>query len=493
MENLKTRTITALGWSGAAQVVRQIMQFTISVILARMLSPQDFGMIGMIVVFTGFAAIFSELGMGAALIQKLDLSEHHLNSVFWVNIVVGILLTGIVVGVAPFIASFYDEPSIRLITMVIASSFFIGSLGVVQNSLLNKKMDFRRLAQVEITAVSLAGLVAIIMAIKGFGIWSLVAQSLFFTSISVVMMWSLSAWRPTLSFNTNALKELLGFSSNLLGFNIFNYWSRNIDNLMIGKFIGSSALGIYTRSYSLMMLPLTQISSVVSRVMFPSLSTIQDDLKRVKQIYLRSTQTIALVTFPVMMGLLVVAEPFIITIYGLKWLKVITILQILCPVGMVQSIGTTVGWIYTSQGRTDLMFKWGIFAGIVRGVSFAIGLHWGVIGVAAAYCLSSYAILWYPGWTIAGRLINLSFSEMLKNLSGPFCSAIGMAAGIYVLGLLLPVYLPHWAYLAVQVPLGVVMYLLLIHTFRLKAYIELKILLREQWRLRFAKTSYTTR
>ncbi len=482
MENLRNRTLSGLGWSGAAQVARQLVQFIISVILARLLSPEDFGLIGMIIVFTGFAGVFSELGLGAALIQKLDLDERHLNSVFWVNIGTGIILTGTVVGTAPLIASFYDEPALRSLTILIALNFIIGSFNVVQNALLNKNMDFRRLAQLEITAASLASIIGITMALTGFGVWSLVWQSLMLTTVSAVMMWWVSAWRPTFSFETGALKELLGFSSNLLGFNILNYWMRNLDNVLIGKFIGSSALGIYTRAYSLMLLPISQISGVVSRVMFPVLSTIQHDIERVKRVYLRSTRSIALVTFPLMIGLLVVAKPFIMTVYGDKWRDVIPILQIFCLVGMTQSIGTTVGWIYTSQGRTDIMLKWGIFSGIVRGIAFIVGLKWGVIGVALAYALSGYLILWYPGWAIPGRLINLRFTEMLKNLSGPFYCALAMGALICSLGFILPIGWPHWVCLVLLVAFGIAAYVLLIHFFKIRAYTETRELVIEQWR-----------
>ena len=481
MDNLRARTLSGLGWSGAAQVTLQVFQFLVGVILARLLSPQEFGLIGMIIVFTGFANLFGDLGLSAALIQKLDIEQRHLSSVFWVNIAAGIILTGIVVAAAPLIATFYNEPALRVLTMVIALNFFIGSFNVVQNALLRKNMDFQRLARIEIAASFLAGVLAISVALLGLGVWSLVAQSLMFTAVSVAMMWQISTWRPTFSLDTRALKQLLGFGSNLLGFNILNYWMRNIDNVLIGKIIGSSALGIYARAYSLMLLPVSQISSVVSRVMFPALSTIQDDIERVKQIYLRSTRTIAFVTFPMMIGLLVVAKPFILSVYGDKWREVIPILQIFCLTGMGQSVGTTVGWIYTSQGRTDIMLKWGIFSGIVNMISLVIGLRWGVIGVATAYVLSGYILLWYPAWTIPGRLINLRFSEMIKNLSGPFYCAVAMGVLVWTSGLFLPVNWPQWVYLAIQVPIGVMLYIAMMHIFKVRVFIETYELIGERW------------
>jgi PST family polysaccharide transporter len=175
-----------------------------------------------------------------------------------------------------------------------------------------------------------------------------------------------------------------------------------------------------------------------------------------------------------MIGLLVTARPFIITVFGADWKAVIPIVQIFCLTGMIHSVGTTVGWIYTSQGRTDLMFKWGLAAGVVLACSFVIGLRWGPIGVAAAYAISGYAIIWYPSWTIPGRLIDLSFAEMLRNLSPVFWSAVIMGCAVSLLGLLLPASLPQWLCLCVQVSAGVLLYCSLIHSFRVAAYVDLK-------------------
>ncbi len=479
MENLRDRTLSGIGWSGIAHIVRQLLLFVVSVILARLLSPREFGLIAMVIVFTGFAELFGDMGLGAALIQKLNLKRSHLSSVFWVNLITGVALTGIVIAVAPLIASFYGEPALKPLAMVIAFNFLIGSFKVVQNALLQKEMNFRKIAMVEISAALIAGAIAVTMALTGFGVWSLVAQSILLTTISVIVLWFISPWRPDLSWNFKALKELLGFSSNLLGFNVLNYWVRNLDNLLIGKFIGSSPLGIYSRAYSLMLLPVTQISHVVSRVMFPALSSIQKDIVKVKRIYLRSTRIIALVTFPMMAGLFVLAEPFILTVLGSKWGEVIPILRLFCITGMGQSIGTTVGWIYTSQGRTDIQFKWGICSGIVRAIAFIIGLRWGILGVATAYVLSGYVILWYPAWAIPGRLINLKFSEMLKNISGTFFCAIAMSAVMWAFNFLLPQELAHWVYLAILIPIGIIVYFVMVHLFKLKSYIDVKQLLKE--------------
>ena len=484
MSSLRDRTVSGLSWNGAGQAVRQAFQLIVSIVLARLLTPEDFGLMGMIVVFTGFANLFCDLGLGAALIQKPDLKQAHLSSAFWLNVSAGIVLTAVVAGLSPLIAFFYGKPILRGLTIAISLNFAVGSFKVVHNAVLQKNMSFRRLAQIEIVAVCFAGGVAVCGALMGLGVWSLVVQSLAVTVASVGMTWWVSPWRPGMSFNLRAIRELLGFSSNLLGSNIVNYWLRNLDNVLIGKFIGSAPLGIYCRAYSLMLLPVSQTSRVVSRVMFPALSSIRHDVVRVKRVYLRSVRSIALVTFPMMMGLIVVAEPFVLFIYGEKWRDVVPVLKIFCLTGMGQSVGMTLGWIFTSQGRTDLMFKWVILAGLVTGSAFVIGLRWGIMGVAVAYMLSGYIILWYPSWTIPGRLINLGFGEMLKNLSGLFCCAFVMGGSVWALGLVLPLGWPPWAYLSVQCPFGLLVYIGLLQFFGIKAYMELCEFVKEEWKRR---------
>jgi len=481
MDNMRTRTLSGVAWSGAAQLTRQLLYFIISVILARLMSPREFGLIAMATIFTSFAALFSDLGLGAAIIQKSDIEERHLSTVFWINIVAGTLITALVIAAAPLIAMFYQEPALRLLTMVIAFNFVIGAFKVVHNALLQKAMNFRKSALIEITSVFISGSTAAVAALSGWGVWSIVTQSLVLTSTSVIMVWLCSTWRPTLNCDTKAFRELIGFSFNLLGFNVLNYWIRNLDHVLVGKFISSAALGIYIRAYGLMMLPVSQISNVLARVMFPAMSAIQKDINKSKEVYLRATRIIALVTFPLMVGMLVVAEPFVLTVYGNNWQEVIPILKIFCLNGALQSVGTTVGWIYISQGRTDLMFKWGIFAGMIRGISSIIGLRWGVIGVASAYVLSGCIVLWYPAWAIPGRLIGLSFGEMLKNLWEPFYCTVFMGITVWVLGLMLPPDWPHWKYLLSQVCCGILFYFMLLQLFNIKAYKDVKKLLSEHW------------
>jgi len=315
MRDLRRRTLSGLNWSAVGQSFQQLAAFLFSIMLARILTPDDFGLIAMVLVFSGFATLLSELGLGAALVQRAELAHGHINAAFWANLVAGFVLALTFFVLAPVLASFYSHPALEAISRAVALLFIVSALGVVQGALLQREMSFRRMALVEIAATVIAGCVAVVLATSGFGVWSLVTQLLLAQTLRTTMLWWASSWRPTLTLDRTSLRELWGFSSHLMGFNVFNYWIRNLDNLLIGKFVGASDLGIYSRAYGLMLLPVSQLSRVTNRVMFPALSSIHTDIERSKSLYLKATRSIALVGFPTMVGLFVVAESFVLAGY----------------------------------------------------------------------------------------------------------------------------------------------------------------------------------
>jgi PST family polysaccharide transporter len=393
----------------------------------------------------------------------------------------GALLMALFIVIAPLIASFYNEPRLTPLIMVISVNFLISSSSIVQKTILQREMNFRLIAFIEIFAVIIGGSAAVIMALSGFGVWSLIWQILIGSTAATIALWWKSQWRPHLSFDRSAVSELFGFSSNLMGFNAFNYWARNADNLLIGRFLGSTDLGIYTKAYSTMLLPLTQVNNVLGRVMFPALSRVQNDKDRVKRIYLRSIAMIALVTFPMMLGLLVVAEDFVLALLGEKWVDVIPVLQILCLVGLIQSIVTTVGWIYQSQGRTDWMFRWGLLVGTLGIGSFAIGVYLGSVeAVALCYAVLN-GLLLYWNFAIPGKLINMRFLDVVRAVAGIFGCTLVMGGAVWALDQFLPDNWPNWTNLVVLSLFGALIYGVLVHLFKIQAYVVLRTLVIEQW------------
>ncbi|MBE7552144.1 MAG: MOP flippase family protein [Anaerolineales bacterium] len=472
----RQKTLFGLTWSIINQVGWQGLTFIISIVLARLLSPREFGLITMVTILTNFAGVFTDLGFSAALIQKQDVQSQHLSSIFWLNAVSGFLLMLLFIFGSPWVGNFYGEPILASLTILVSASLFISSLGSIHRTLLTKSLDFRRLSVVDLVSVGLSGAVAIGLAFAGFGVWSLAVQSVVSASMVTILLWSLSSWRPGFDFSWQAIKNLLGFSTKFLGTSLLNYGTSNIDNLLVGHSLGTIALGIYIRAYSLMLFPLLNISRVISRVIFPSFSLISEDKVRVKRLYLKMTRTIALITFPLMLGLFVLVEPFVLTVFGPRWAEVAPILRILCLVSLSQSIVTFNGSLYLSQGRADLQFKMVLLLRANQILGIVIGLWWGVMGVAVGFTIASF-INFYPNVSYAGRLIGLTFVEFLRNLAPIFSCAVVMAVAVWGLGLFLPVNWPHWAFLITQTAFGGAVYGTLVHYFNLQGYREVKELL----------------
>lgn len=468
---LKEKTVAGISWTMFSQISRQGVQFVLDVILARLLTPDDYGLIGMVTVFTGFALIFTDLGFGSALVQKKDASERHYTSIFWLNTLTGLILTILFIVGSPLIANFYDEEILRPVTILISMTFVLGSLGLVQKALLRKALDFRRLAIAELGALLIAGSVGVGLALSGYGIWSLAWQVVVLTALTSLFLWVVSSWRPTFHYNRPAVRELLAFSGNLLGFESVNYWLRNGDYLLVGRFLGEVSLGLYTKSYQLMLVPLRLISTNISQVMFPAFSTIQDDHERIGNIYLKITRTIAMITFPISLGLWSVAPEFVEVVFGTKWLEMVPVLRYLSLVSMFQSIGTLNGNLYLSQGRTDLQFKVGIIIGIVGLLFIYFGLPYGIVGVAIAYSIFSF-LAFFPSVSIAVGLIGLSIGAVIKNLYLLLIFALIMAFAVWFSDLFIPADLPTWVILGLKVAIGGVVYGTLLQIVKPVAYVE---------------------
>jgi len=480
MENLRHRTLSGLGWTGGTQVLGQALQLAISVILARQLSPREFGLIGMVLVFTVLASSLSNMGLGASIIQNRAVSNLHLNSIFWLNITVGSILTLLFGLAAPLVASFYDEPAVQLLTVAVAITIVLNSLNIVQEALLDKSLSFRTKFWVDFISISTSGVLALVMAWAGAGVWCLVGQLICAAAIRVVVMWRMSNWRPGISFELSAVKELMQFGGPLVVYTIINYLGTHFDKLAIGRLMGSSALGIYNLADRLMRLPLTNVTGLTHTVMFPALSAMQEDDDAVKRVYLRANRMIALLTFPMMIGLSVLAEPAILVVYGDKWRGTIELVQILCFAGMYQSVCNTAGWIFLSRGRTDILLRLGIYTAFVRMAGVFVGYRWGVIGIAWAYMLGGYFFICYPTWFAAGRLIHLRVRDMVRNMVGPLCCATAMGVLIWISDEWVFAEQSKWIRLVVQVPCGILVYWFLIQWFQLEAWGDVRMVLLEK-------------
>ena len=457
---LKTKTIRGIKWTGIARGSQQTLQIVIIIVLARLLLPEDFGIIAMAMVFTGLIAIFNDFGIGIAIIQKQNLTDEELSSIFWFSICIGLLATLFTIAVSPLIAAFYKKDILIPLIALMSLGFFFTACSTVQQSLLMKEMNFKKLALIEILSALIGGMVAIYLAYKGYGVWSLAWQTLTTSFITTGLLWMGRKWTPLFRVNYNGIRTILRFSLHLLGFRILDYFSSNVDYLMIGRFLGAEALGYYTLAYRLMINPLQNISKVVSRVLFPAFSEIQEDNERFRSAYLRSTKFIAIVTLPIMFGLFAVANEFILTFFGAKWAPAIFIIKVLCIVGIFQSTASTVGQIYLAKGKTDWMLLWSVLVICVIIGAIWIGIRWDIKGVAIAYT-TAFIALAYPNFAIPFRLIELKVKTLVTYLKPEFATSLTMFFFVSLSVMLMRNYaLEPAIILASNIFLGVITYLL---------------------------------
>ena len=450
----KAKTVSGLKWNAINQFLSQVITFGVGILLMRLLTPNDFGLIAMVTVFSGFVAIFKDFGLTQSLIQKKVIDVTDKSTIFFSNIILGLLLTLLLFLSANFIALFYDATELNGITKAIAIVFTINALGMVHLAILRRQLEFKKLFFINFFTVIFGGICAIYLALSDYGVWTLVYQQIITSLSRTLLAWVINKWRPSFIFSFQVLRGHLKFGLPLFANNSFNYWSRNADNLLIGKFLNSQALGLYSRAYNLMMLPITQVSRVVSGVMMPSLSIIQSDKERVKLIYLKMTRIIGFITFPLMGILFITAFPAVSLLFGEKWIERTPLLKFFAVIGAMQSLGSLSGTIYLSQGKTMLQFKVNLFVSFVNIIAFIIGVQISVLAVAQAYLIANLINV-VPSYYFMGKIIDLSLKEILDNIkSHIFISILMVVIGLLTLNLLIS--LPNYA----QVLLLVVEYLI---------------------------------
>lgn len=436
---MRLEAVSNLKWTTLSQASRIAAQLLSVLFLARLLPPSDFGLISMALIVTGFTGIFRDCGTAAAVIQKtLDPSPIFLDTIFWLNVLIGVVIAIALALFSPLIAIGFAEPQLKEVLCALVMTFPVISLGVVQQSILERKFHFKQLAIIEFVAAFTGLVAAILAAYVGWGVYSLVLQSLLVAIFGTLGLWYVSDWNPSFRWSRIEIDKLLKFSGNLVGFNVFNYLIRNADNLLIGRFLGASELGYYTMAYRLMLWPLQNISAVVGRALFPIFSRLQSDHRLLVEAYIQTIVGIVFITAPLMVGFFLLREPLIVLTLGDRWLPTANILAWLIPVGLFQSIGGTLGFIYLAVGRTDVMFKWSVGASFLIVPAFALGLNWGASGVAAAYAIASL-LLCYPGLAIPFKLIGLKVNRVLFALVPSLTASIFMALVIEVAIFILPV------------------------------------------------------
>ena len=392
-------------WSFLGSISKQGSQFLVSLVLAWFLSPESFGLIGMVTLATGFALAISEMGLGGAIIQKQNATELDTHSLFWFNLALGTSLAVVLTILSPLVAMFFNKPELTSLIMGSSLVLFFGSVSVIPAALMRKALRFRALAMIEISSSIFAGVAAITMAFFGMGVWALVAQALLLSLSSAVLLYFSSGYRARVMVSVEAVRSFLPFSLNLLGFNLVNYFSRNVDYLLIGKFLGATPLGLYTLAYKIMLVPLQNISWALGNALFPVFSKFSSDRERVARNYKKVIAFISSLVAPLMAFIHNCSHEGFSVFYSNEWLPSADILKVLSICGLIQSVVAPVGIILLALGLTKTQFHLGLVNTLIAFISIIAGLKWGILGVAYGYTMANIFIFFIVNITIS-RILN---------------------------------------------------------------------------------------
>lgn len=427
-----TSLVRSVRWVSVAQASKVISQVVSMLVLSRLLPPSAYGVIAMAGVVTAFVGILRDLGMGAAIIQRKEVTPQLADSVFLFNVLLGLGLGLALLLASPLLGRFFREPALPAVLMLLAVTFPIGSATAVHQAMMERHSRFKELAILDVVTQFSGLAIAIVMAWLGWGVYSLVVPTLFATCTASGWLALKSGWRPGRAWDGRELRSLWGFSGNLWAFNFINYFARNADSMIIGRMLGSAPLGQYGMAYKLMLFPVQNMSWVIGRVLLPRLSLLQDDLVAARDLYFRVLGAIASLAAPLMLGLWALREPFATTLLNRHWDLVPTLLAWLAPVGLMQALMSTIGSLLTSKGRTDALLRLGLFNTATMVVGFVVGGLYGVVWVAAGYFVANLLNL-LTTYRFMARALDGRLPDLWRHIGPPMVASAGMATVLVLL------------------------------------------------------------
>lgn len=447
------------------------------IIMARILTPEDYGLVGMLAIFIAVSQSLIDSGFSQALIRKQDRSEIDNSTVFYFNIAVGVILYFILFFSAPLIAKFFDEPQLIPITRVIGLCLIFNSLVVVQRALLTINLDFKTQAKASLVGVILSGILGISMAYTGFGVWAIVWQQIVNLFVITILLWIFSQWKPIFVYSWDSFRELFNFGSKLLASGLLNTIFNNLYLIVIGKFFKASDLGYYTRANQFSDFASSNITGIFQRVTYPVLCTIQEDDNRLKDVYRKFLKTSAFIIFPLMMGLAAVARPMVISFLTEKWLFSAILIQILCFAQMWYPIHAINLNLLQVKGRSDLFLKLEIFKKIVTVIILLITLPMGLELMCIGLIVSSVVGL-IINTHYTGKLIQLGFIEQMKDLLPTIILSFTMGTIVYLTVTYIP--MESWIAMSVGMIEGILLYAGSAKLLRFSEYTELVSILHQR-------------
>lgn len=457
---LKQRSVRGGAITILAQGAKFALQTGSTIFLARFLTPNDYGLVGMTTVLMNFVQLFKDLGLSRATIQRPKIDSTQVSTLFWINLLVGLVVCVIVRWTSPLVAQFYGEPRLIPITIALSSVFLFSALTVQHQALLKRQMRFGSLVGIEVTSLAVALVGSVIIAWRGGGYWALVGMPVIKAVANMVGVWLVCDWRPGIPVWSKEVASMLAFGGNLTGFNILNYFSRNLDNILIGRVWGAAQLGLYAQAYRLVLLPILQINVPIDSVVLPTLSRLQQEPAKYARYYYQATLAITFLGMPIVAFLFATTDKLIPFVLGEQWTGVVPIFRLLMPAAFMGTFTIAGGWVYQSLGRTDRQLKIGLVTSFIDIAIFAVSVRWGAIGVAAAYGLSR-PLIWIPSFAYCYHKTPLSLVKLLQTLAYPTAASLGAGAIVVGCNQLFPVFFSSLETLFIDAAIYGVSYLFL--------------------------------
>ena len=462
-ESLKKKTVKGVAWTSLDQVLNLGFGFVIGVILARILSPSDYGLLAMIAVFNAIAMAFVNSGFGNALIRKPDLNEDDNTTAFSFNIVVAIVMIGVLWVIAPWVAQFYDKPILTSLLRAEAFLLVISSLRIVQNTQLTRALNFKAKMIINVASQIIAGVIAIIAAYRGYGVWALVIMHYVSGITGLVLLWVISPWRPRGNWNKASFGYLWGYGSKLLASGLLDTVYSNIYPIIIGKLFSAADLGQYTRAKGYASIPSQGLTGVIQQVTFPVLSKIQDDDQRLGDSYRRMLRFTVFLVFPIMIGMAALAYPLVVALVTDKWAQCVPYLQVICFASMWYPVHAINLNLLQVKGRSDLFLRLEIIKKALITVVIFICVPFGIMGICYGAVFTSLACLAINTY-YTGKLIHVGFFRQMMDMTPTLLNSLAMGAGVYFLTMPIT---GNVLKLAVGIPAGMVFYLAVAWLFKL--------------------------
>ena len=437
--DLRGRSVRA----GAITVFTQFSRFALNtgttMVLARMLVPEDFGLVAMLMAIVMFVEMFRDMGLSSATVQRATITHEQVSTLFWINILFSLLVGGLIFAAAPYLAAFYEEDRLTNIARALAVMFAIGGMNAQHSALLTRQMRFRAQGIVTIIAMTLSSVGAITIAYyarqHGAGYWAVVAQYLIQAVVMTVGMWIASGWMPGLPRRDADVGPMLRYGINFALFGFINSFSRSMDSVLIGWKLGPAAVGLYSKAYQLVLMPVMQINTPLGRVAMPALSRLQNEPERYRRFYVNAVGITTFLGMPIIAFLFVAAESAIDLLLGHQWIDAVPLFRILGPAAFFGTFNVATGWVYTSLGTTNRQLKWGLFSSGLTVIGFFIGLKYGgAEGVAAAFSIVYCGInLGVPGLMYCYRGTPLRLRDAIEALWRPMVTSIAAGIALYLL------------------------------------------------------------